>query len=161
MESVITCKNGCCILRYIHYKRIAEEERFRYRKKAGVILYDKYTDKILLVQSKGNLWGPPKGTFENNEKSDECAVRELLEETGIGINSDMLTNKTNICNAKYYFLNMKETEVSVQRSENNDANGIGWIKIKCLEQMTNDFKIRINMHCKKILSHFFAVHTLF
>ena len=53
----------------------------------GVIIRRK--NKILLGKRKGklarNLWGFPGGSLEFNENIDECARREVLEETGLKI----------------------------------------------------------------------------
>ena len=51
-------------------------------KAAGGIVLNEY-DEVLLIYRRG-LWDLPKGKFENNkEKKKECALREVIEETGI------------------------------------------------------------------------------
>ena len=66
-------------------------EEHVYPPKAGVILFNKNLNKVLIVKSRGyynsgTRWGLPKGHLENNELPNECAMRELYEETGIKIN---------------------------------------------------------------------------
>ena len=46
------------------------------KKKAGVILYNKTLNKILIVQSRGNLWGFPKGSFNDGEDFDKNYIRK-------------------------------------------------------------------------------------
>lgn len=161
-ETIFTCKKGCCKLKYIKY--INRERDYKItRDKAGVIIYDKYNDKILLVQSKGNLWGPPKGTFENGENSVNCAKRELKEETGIDIDEDILKNAHTfrIYNSTYFFIEKRECELYIQNKEKNDANGLGWIKIACLADMIEYSLIKVNMHCKSILERCFNIILIF
>jgi 8-oxo-dGTP pyrophosphatase MutT (NUDIX family) len=54
-------------------------------KKAGSFVYTSKKQKILLVQSRGQMWGPPKGSIQPNEEPLECAIREVKEETGLDI----------------------------------------------------------------------------
>ena len=54
-------------------------------KSCGVILYTYVLGKryYLLIQSKDNVFGYPKGHIEENETEKECAIRECFEETSI------------------------------------------------------------------------------
>lgn len=59
---------------------------------AGVIIYDQ-THGILLQQRSDNLlWGIPGGALELGEYLEDCAKRELFEETGLKANNLMLLN---------------------------------------------------------------------
>ena len=90
-------------------------EKKRYRKKAGIFIYDPETKKVLLVQSRGRLWGPPKGTIKDNELDKDCAIREVKEETGINIlESNFLKIMRIKNNAIYYYVEMKECNVNIQ-----------------------------------------------
>ena len=56
-------------------------------------------------------------TFEPNETSIECAIREVKEETGLEINQSKLTNLFQIdTNAFYYYINIKQVDVTIQSS---------------------------------------------
>lgn len=55
---------------------------------AGAVIYTiknniKYF--LLVFSARNNEWGFPKGHIENNETEKETAVREIFEETGIGV----------------------------------------------------------------------------
>ena len=54
-------------------------------KSCGVILYTYVSGKrnYLLIQSKDNIFGFPKGHIEENETEKQCALRECYEETSI------------------------------------------------------------------------------
>lgn len=150
------CESGCCILKinpYIHNKTF---HSIHGRKKAGVFICDPAEDKILLVQSRGQLWGPPKGTLEEGETELSCAVREVNEETGLEINQEDLDKSITINNrATYYYLEMACCDVEVQdHIANNDANGIGWIKTDCLEKCVQNGNMVLSKHCIYVFQKF-------
>eukprot|EP00889_Picochlorum_renovo_P004602 jgi/Picre1/31632/NNA_006983.t1 len=60
----------------------------------GAILLDPKMKKCLLVRGfkEGSGWGFPKGKLSLNETDEECAIREVLEETGFDI-TDKLVKK--------------------------------------------------------------------
>jgi ADP-ribose pyrophosphatase YjhB (NUDIX family) len=113
----------------------------------------------LLIQSRGNLWGPPKGTLDKDETYNKCAVREVKEETGLDVNESQFMCSTSIRNkAVYFFIESEECVVSVQdHIYGNDANGIGWVKIECLNELIKDGKIVLNSHCKITFQRFLNV----
>jgi 8-oxo-dGTP pyrophosphatase MutT (NUDIX family) len=60
-------------------------------KTAGIILFNRTFDKVLLVCNAGGyIWGFPKGTTKINETLEETAVRELFEETNVKISDKNL-----------------------------------------------------------------------
>jgi ADP-ribose pyrophosphatase YjhB (NUDIX family) len=151
METFL-CQDGCCSLKIKPYvEQDLQYENFHVRrKKSGVFICDPRTNKVLIVQSRGHLWGPPKGTMEDNETDSECAVREVMEETGLDISKESLTTSFAVYNkATYFYLEMKECDVSVQEKDpTNDANGIGWIKVECLEKCIEAGNISISGHLR-------------
>ena len=52
-----------------------------------VITYDQDSNKVLLVKNRGqDFWYPPGGGWDyDKENIVECAEREVLEETGLGV----------------------------------------------------------------------------
>ena len=137
MLSTYYCPDKCCkiyIKPYIGNK--TANTHYRNYKKAGVFIYDPGENRVLLVQSRGHLFGPPKGTLNIGEQDRNCAIREVKEETGLDISYDDFSRATTIKNrAIYYYLEMKWCDIKVQENmKDNDANGITWIKLKCLEK---------------------------
>lgn len=129
-------------------------------RKAGVFMYDPVEQRVLLVQSHGHFWGPPKGTVEllQNESAQECAVRELKEETGLDIKATEFLRSYCIKNrATYYYAEQKTGDVQVQGGAGNDANGITWIKIACLESCLNNGKMILNQHCRHLFKKFLGI----
>ena len=96
----MNCNNGCCKLiieTYIDDKFYKVNGTNIQEKKAGVLIHNSCNNKILLIQSKGNFWGFPKGTMEKGEDVRSCALRELYEETGIKLTSKILGECKCIC----------------------------------------------------------------
>jgi 8-oxo-dGTP pyrophosphatase MutT (NUDIX family) len=58
----------------------------------GAILLDPPMKKCLLVRGfkEGSGWGFPKGKLSLNESDEECAVREVMEETGFDISGKLI-----------------------------------------------------------------------
>lgn len=147
------CRDGCCPVKIKKYNHVPRYFNRNYRK-AGVFIYDPKKDRVLLVQSSGHLWGPPKGTLNEGEKEKHCAVREVKEETGLSICCDSFRKAVKIRNrAIYYYFEMDTCDINVQEHiDNNDANGITWIKVDCLENAICDGNIVLN-HYAKIVFH--------
>ena len=149
------CRDKCCKIFIKEYQPIPRYFNRNYRK-AGVFIYDPKEDRVLLVQSRGHLFGPPKGSLNIGEQERQCAVREVKEETGLTISSDDFTKAVKIKNrAIYYYLEMDTCDIYVQDSKlhninDNDANGITWIKMKCLEHAISDGNIVLNHYAKII-----------
>jgi ADP-ribose pyrophosphatase YjhB (NUDIX family) len=89
-----------------------------------------------------------------------CAIREVKEETGLDINQDDFLKAFKIKNTSFYFyLEMRECDLMVQHTVlDNDANGIGWIKITCLLEMINNKQLEINKHCKILINKFLKIN---
>lgn len=158
MSRIYNCPKKCCIIEVNEPSEHLVRRRRGHCRKAGVFIYDPEEKRVLLVQSRGQLWGPPKGTLEidKNETSCQCAVREVKEETGLDVKPEDFTRAIKIKNrAIYYYLERKTEQVHIQyNQEDNDANGITWIKLDCLEECILSGHIIINQHCKLVLKKF-------
>ena len=162
------CHKGCCnftVLPYKHgyhayNKNVNPEQKLR---KAGSFIYDKQKNKVLLVQSRGQMWGPPKGSIKENEEVIDCAIREVKEETGLDIEEKNFLGSIIIkTKAQYYFTDMSETDVVLQTHiEDNDANGIGWFDVDCMNSLINDGLISINQHCRMLIKKVFDKDIVF
>jgi ADP-ribose pyrophosphatase YjhB (NUDIX family) len=161
MNVYFQCKNKCCTYRIVPYNKKATAFRGHASRKAGVLIFDKNARKILLVQSRGHLWGVPKGTRVGSESDLECALREVKEETGIVLDKAVLAEQrcTFIKNrACYFYHEMSEIDVTVQPQANNDANGIGWFTLGCLRDMVNCGILKLNQHSRILLSRFLDIN---
>lgn len=155
MYEIYLCHNKCCELKIKPY--IHKNFQKKSNKKSGIFIYDPIEMKFLLVQSNGNLWGPPKGSINENESTINCAIREVYEETGILINKKDFIRVIYINNnSTYYYVEKRTVNINVQNNPlNNDANGIGWINMKCLEECIKNGNMNITYHCRILLKKLF------
>lgn len=163
MLETINCLQGCCQLKFVPYQ--PSNQPFivvkRSRKKAGIFITEP-EGKILLVQSKGNLWGCPKGTMKSSETDFECAIREVKEETGISVDPEALKDSPRFNNyrtkATYFHMVLPCQAVEVQTQiPDNDANGIGWIYTRCLQDLIQRKVLSINQHCRMVIEKFLGI----
>jgi len=159
MSRIYKCPKNCCSIEIAEpSSHVVRRLRRGHCHKAGVFIYDPQENSILLVQSRGQLWGPPKGTLEIDigENSCECAIREVKEETGLDVKAEDFSRAIKIKNrAIYYYVERKQESVHIQTGmEDNDANGIGWIKLDCLEDCIKSGHIVLNQHCRILLKKF-------
>jgi 8-oxo-dGTP pyrophosphatase MutT (NUDIX family) len=151
------CPNGCCYTQVKPYKP-SETKSNKSPRKAGALLHDPASNSVLLVQSRGNLWGPPKGTFKPGENPRKCASREILEETGIAFHILADSRHTIIKkNSTYFYLKHPICPVEIQQhpvNETNDANGITWIKLPCLADAIRTGQIAVTHHGRILLFRF-------
>jgi ADP-ribose pyrophosphatase YjhB (NUDIX family) len=148
------CSTGCCTIQIYEQKW----RRFIYRKrskKAGVFIFDPEQERVLLVRSRGFLYGAPKGTIETDESCIDCAIREVKEETGLIVNESDFKKGVKIKNrAIYYYAEMKTTNVQPEDRPDNDVNAITWIKISCLEEFIKNGIVTLNQDCKLLFKKF-------
>lgn len=148
------CFKGCCTI-FTKEKNPDEEEhdfRSKYKKlKSGVFFYNPHSRKVLLVQSRGQKWGPPKGTMETTDTTlEECAVREVLEETGLQLEVKQLQQWIKIGRATYFYIPIESYTYDIFGEV--DVSGLTWISVDCLlTEIKNGF-LELNSHCKKLLT---------
>jgi len=167
MINTLLCRKGCCEYllskpceKKIFVNRNDDDPYIKRYKKSGVFVFDPNTDKILLVQSRGQYWGPPKGSLNRDETVKEAAIREVKEETGITLVEEQLNNYTTVKGKSlYYFVKIPVCSVTVQTHiEDNDANGIGWFSTDCLSELVKRDAVNINSHCKILIKRFLNIN---
>jgi len=114
-----------------------------YEKSAGVITYKKINNKIkyLIVYSKINFPGFPKGHVEYKETEEEAAKREVFEEVGIKVNLksnfreslSYIVYDTPIHKEVVFFL----AEISEKDKINIDTNEINKFEFVNLDEAQN------------------------
>jgi ADP-ribose pyrophosphatase YjhB (NUDIX family) len=163
MNSKYTCSKNCCniiISKYDNKNNFFVKNAPKNRKKSGVFVYTSDKKKILLVQSRGKYWGPPKGTLEENEDWETCAIRELKEESGIVLKNTDVLNRFGFIKSNAYYFSLEKNDVDITLqivNNNNDANGIGLFNINCLVEMVKNNKIVLNQHGKIGIKRIFDI----
>jgi 8-oxo-dGTP pyrophosphatase MutT (NUDIX family) len=155
MQSIL-CNTGCCELLKRNMFQTQRNKRHRRCKKAGALIYDEKRNKVLLVQSRCNFWGIPKGSVKDSETSTQCAIREVNEETSVILVPEDLTMSVTIRDsATYFFVLKSECNVSIKDDIiDNDVNALGWIRLECLKEMIQERKLILNQHTRTVLQKF-------
>jgi len=156
---MLPCPLGCCHLTMVNtpFDALPPEHRWhKYKRpKGGVLFHDTETDRVLLIQSCGQKWGPPKGTMEDTDEDiEDCAMREFHEETGLRVAKSELCNPIKMDRATYFYVHRRECDcepVSPAHMVSNDATGWTWIKPACVKHMVASGAIDITSHCNKLL----------
>lgn len=112
--------------------------KFQKKKAGGILIHD---DRVLLVQSRGNMWGFPKGSIEDDESILECAIREVKEETSLFIiftfdDKNYFFNNTLFFQKNLHSIPQIDSE-NIKKNKDNDCSGIGWVNLECLKKMRN------------------------
>lgn len=76
---------------------------------ATTLVFNNENELLLNLRGDTNTWGIPGGSKELNETLEECAVRELKEETNINVNDLELI--TVLSGKEYYFKYPNEDEL--------------------------------------------------
>jgi hypothetical protein len=151
-----------CCLKNINFNtdlKVSEEtdwKKYYTRRRAGVIIVNYHTNKILVVQSYHKHWGLPKGHLERNETLEDCAIREAFEETGIRISKDKLGKQYSLYRGDcvYFLVDGSDCEYDITHIMNKDEiTGIGWTCIECLKKWKNESEeFLINNHLRVLLN---------
>ena len=81
--------------------------------------------KYLLVKGFTGKWSFPKGHREKNESPNDCAKREIYEETGIQIQDIHNKKATRISLYYYYNIDLDE-EILINPIDVNEIKDIKW-----------------------------------
>jgi 8-oxo-dGTP pyrophosphatase MutT (NUDIX family) len=100
---------------------------------AGCLVKNK-SNKFLVIKRNG-IWDLPKGKLEKNENIEECAVREILEETGVycEIESELIVTyhtyfrNTNVLKPTYWFKANETTKSTIQPQEEEGIEEVLWL----------------------------------
>jgi 8-oxo-dGTP pyrophosphatase MutT (NUDIX family) len=151
--SCFFCNDLCC--KFISKEYIKPNivwDKKDNNRRAGVLVIDSEKKYMLMVQSCGFLWGPPKGVIEPGESEKDAAIRELREETGIIINSEDLGAPLYTSVGVYFIYVIKKRDLCIPTNISNEITGIGWVSFNCLLKYYITFSEIINSPAKKLLS---------
>ena len=150
------CNCGGCIFKMSVYD--SDKGFSRNRRKAGVVIFNPPSKSVLLVQSRGNLWGFPKGSIEENETIEAAAIREVKEETGYELKKSELHTMHRVNNKVHYFESYSDRHpLHVQKTPGNDVNSLAWIKLSCIKKLIDLQRIQLNSHAKFLFKKIFKL----
>lgn len=121
-------------------------------KGAGVIIYDRINDAIVIVKGNQDIYSFPKGHKKRTESMEECAVREIHEETGLIFSVDTIKqcNAINVFEYTYYIMHMDDgmnTLTNFNVVDHREINSCNWYTITELLTLLH----HCNQGVKKIL----------
>jgi len=94
------------------------------------------TNKVLLVKGrKTGKWSFPKGHKHRKETYIECALRELLEETGITLQGNTSISSTKLSVGEYYFFEVEE-EIEPNIRDTNEIMEARWVDIDDIRELS-------------------------
>jgi len=102
----------------------------------GVVIISKDNRFLIVRGRKTGIWSFPKGHLKGNETSQECALRELNEETGMELDGHAFYLSRKLFAGEYFFYRLEE-EAGVNPKDYFEISEGGWYT---LEEM-ND------LHC--------------
>ena len=94
---------------------------------ATTLVFNNKNELLLNLRSDTNNWGIPGGSKELNETLEECAIRELKEETNINVNDLELV--TVLSGEEYYFKYPNEDELDCVIALYKESNYEGELNI--------------------------------
>jgi len=94
---------------------------------ATTLVFNNKNELLLNLRCDTNNWGIPGGSKELNETLEECAIRELKEETNINVNDLELI--TVLSGKDYYFKYPNEDELDCVIALYKVSNYAGELKI--------------------------------
>lgn len=105
--------------------------------KVGGIILDANQNLLLVFSKYSEMWGLPKGTLEEGETYLEGALREIKEETGLGL-QPMKTNQLEfwmVNRARLYLLQVEEVRPPLKPTDQSEIGNAIWVNLKNKRQL--------------------------
>ena len=113
--------------------------------------------KFLVVKGVSGIWSFPKGRCLPNELDEDCAMRELYEETGIKLNSLKNNKRFKIGTNVYYKYECSENQFTdFTIHDTNEVEEVAWKSIHELRQLVCNKDIRSLLNYK---TRVYTYHT--
>ena len=93
-------------------------------KACGVLVFRKHPTPAFLLMKHHHRWDLPKGHVEEGESERECALREMWEETGIGMQTIQLDTRFKYSEIYYPY----EARFGPGRVEKTLVIFLGWLE---------------------------------
>lgn len=106
--------------------------------RSGAVIMNRRMSKTVLVKHKVGLYGFPKGKMHQGENFEDCAVREVSEETGLDISGkikknwnievDYVGGEKNV----YFVVNRFNGDEILKPIGNSEIDSVEWFDLKDL-----------------------------
>lgn len=126
-------------------------------KRCGVIFVDTETDKsgdtvysfIVVMGKKSCIYSFPKGRMsDENENEEECAIREVYEETGIKLKTTSNLPRISLGRNIYFIYHVSKYVFSTFNIQDTyEVGTVGWMTTRQLEDVMCNKDLRIILNC--------------
>jgi ADP-ribose pyrophosphatase YjhB (NUDIX family) len=113
----------------------------RHMKVFGAICVNKKGEVLLVKGRQSNLWSFPKGHCKRNERDEDCARRELKEETGLTAPERYVSYHK--LRGGEYFLYAFEDETTLEKKENWEVSDVRWWPLNALPKLDSNVDVSI------------------
>ncbi len=107
----------------------------------GAICVNKKGEVLLVKGRQSNLWSFPKGHCKRNERDEDCARRELKEETGLTAPERYVSYHK--LRGGEYFLYAFEDETTLEKKENWEVSDVRWWPLNALPKLDSNVDVSI------------------
>lgn len=129
---------------------------------AGGLVWNE-NNELLMIFRQGK-WDLPKGKLDDGETIEECAVREVVEETGllevkigsfIGITQheyyDTYIHQEAVKESHWYAMKARSNQSFVPQTD-EDITEIQWVSVKSIQQHLKNSYLNIELIIKQYFS---------
>jgi 8-oxo-dGTP pyrophosphatase MutT (NUDIX family) len=125
--------------------------------KCGAIVTN-MDDQLLVVCTRGDKWGLPKGGRRAGETRHECAEREVYEETSVRVAIDRAQRGRHIYSnfVVYVIARVADARIDVdviRAQRHNDSTGVGWIYPECLRALNVPKSSHVHRAIKELTNY--------
>ena len=137
-------------------KTILKKKR---RKCCGGIILNiddiKGTIYVLVVLGRmSKKWGLPKGGLEEEETYEECALREIKEETGLTYNLCDFKERIKIHSTYYFVINKDDRKIERGPIDTREIAAIKWLRLTDIKKLSEKNLVNRELRdlCNKLKS---------
>ena len=144
--------NNCYFYNHSLGKTVKYNKFNELNKRSGVIMFSKSNGetRVLVVEGKDSgIYSFPKGKMKYYETEEQCALRELREETGIELKTLKGAFKTKFGSNNYFLLYVDENKYNTFNitDDNFEIRSVSW---KTIDDLKN---LNCNKDLRKLLNY--------
>ena len=136
-----------------HIEKEEKKDDKEVTKRGGIIFISRKNEDVKLLVVKGNgsgIYSFPKGRQNDNESVETCAVREVMEETGIHVSEQELLDKKKCKIGKNTYFILEVDEDDYQTFNIKDTREVSEVSWKTIDELKT---INCNKDIRNILQY--------